>query len=127
MISFVDWGCKIFNMEGKERKDREEVFTKVVRAGKRTYFFDVKEMRSGEYYITITESKRRFDQDSGKFFYEKHKLFLYKEDYDKFSNALSNIIHFVRTGEKIEDEVEKREISDDFSVDFDSLQDSTEE
>ncbi|PLW92576.1 MAG: DNA-binding protein [Marinilabiliales bacterium] len=116
-------------MEGKERQDREEVYTKVVRAGKRTYFFDVKEMRSGELYITITESKRRFDQENGKFFYEKHKLFLYKEDYDKFTNALSNIIHFVRTGEKLEDEVVQDEVSfsDSFNSDLDSTQDSTEE
>ena len=117
-------------MEGKERQDREEVYTKVVRAGKRTYFFDVKEMRSGELYITITESKRRFDQDSGKFFYEKHKLFLYKEDYDKFTNALSNIVHYVRTGEKIEDELVENEVDisdDDFNVGLDSGQDSTEE
>jgi|GEM_PF-5865961 len=62
-------------MENKERKD--EIFSKAVRAGKRTYFFDVKATRSNEYYITITESKRKFNNDQGTFFYEKHKLFLY--------------------------------------------------
>jgi hypothetical protein len=59
-----------------------------VRAGKRTYFFDVKATRSNELYLTITESKKRFDQQSGNFFYEKHKLFLYREDFDKFITAL---------------------------------------
>lgn len=116
-------------MEGQERKDREEVYTKVVRAGKRTYFFDVKEMRSSEMYITVTESKRRFDQDSGKFFYEKHKLFLYKEDYDKFTNALSDIIHFIRTGEKTADELQDEDVnfSDEYSKDLDFTQDSADE
>jgi hypothetical protein len=52
-----------------------------------------------EYYITITESKRRFNNEQGKFFYEKHKLFLYKEDFDKFANGLSDVIEFIRTGQ----------------------------
>ena len=83
--------------ENKER-DREEVFSRAVRAGKRTYFFDVKATVGEEYYITITESKRRFNNEQGKFFYEKHKLFLYKEDFDKFANGLSDVIEFIRTG-----------------------------
>jgi hypothetical protein len=85
-------------MEEQGRNQREEVFSKVVRAGKRTYFFDVKETRAGEKYLTITESKRRFDNDSGKFFYEKHKLFLYKEDFEKFSNGMLGIIEYIKTG-----------------------------
>ncbi len=68
---------------------RDDIHSKIVRAGKRTYFFDVKSTRSNELYLTITESKRRFNQDSGKFFYEKHKLFLYREDFDKFQDAIS--------------------------------------
>ena len=83
--------------ENKER-EREEVFSRAVRAGKRTYFFDVKATVGEEYYITITESKRRFNNEQGKFFYEKHKLFLYKEDFDKFANGLSDVIEFIRTG-----------------------------
>jgi len=67
---------------------RDDIFSKAVRAGKRTYFFDVKSTRSNELYLTITESKRRFNQQTGKFFYEKHKLFLYQEDFDKFKEAL---------------------------------------
>ncbi len=67
----------------------------MVRAGKRTYFFDVKSTRSEEHYLTITESKRRFNNDNGKFFYEKHKLFLYKEDFEKFANGLNAAIEFM--------------------------------
>jgi len=86
-------------MEESEKKERrEEIFSQVVRAGKRTYFFDVKETRSEEQYLTITESKRRFNNESGKFFYEKHKLFLYKEDFEKFSNGLKTVIEFIETG-----------------------------
>lgn len=67
---------------------REDIYSKAVRAGKRTYFFDVKATRNEELYLTITESKKRFDQPTGKFFYEKHKIFLYREDFEKFKEAL---------------------------------------
>ncbi|MFZ4522853.1 MAG: DUF3276 family protein [Bacteroidales bacterium] len=85
-------------MDNKDR-DREEIFSRAVRAGKRTYFFDVKATVGEEYYITITESKRRFNNEQGKFFYEKHKLFLYKEDFDKFAMGLSDVVEFIRTGQ----------------------------
>jgi hypothetical protein len=85
--------------EFDNRDPKDEVFSKVIRAGKRTYFFDVKATKSGEYYITITESKRRFDNDQGKFIYEKHKLFLYKEDFEKFATGLNQTIQFCETGE----------------------------
>jgi len=75
--------------------EREEIHSKAVRAGKRTYFFDVKATRRNDYYLTITESKKRFNRD-GKFFYEKHKLFLYKEDFDKFADSLKEVIEFIR-------------------------------
>jgi hypothetical protein len=78
-----------------EAVEREEIHSKAVRAGKRTYFFDVKATRRNDYYITITESKKRFNRD-GKFFYEKHKLFLYKEDFDKFADSLKEVIEFIR-------------------------------
>lgn len=86
-------------MEENEKKDRErgEIFSKAVRAGKRTYFFDVKATISDEYYLTITESKRRFNNDQGKFFYEKHKLFLYKEDFQKFTEGLTDVIDYIKS------------------------------
>lgn len=82
-------------MEEKKDNDREEIFSQRVRAGKRTYFFDVKATRSNDYYLTITESKRRYKEDG--FFYEKHKIFLYKEDFNKFINALNDTVNHVKT------------------------------
>ena len=73
---------------------KQEIFSERVRAGKRTYFFDVKATRSNDYYLTITESKRRYKEDG--FMYEKHKIFLYKEDFDKFQTALGNTITHVK-------------------------------
>jgi hypothetical protein len=84
-------------LENKDR-DREEIFSRSVRAGKRTYFFDVKATAGNEQYLTITESKRRFNNEQGKFIYEKHKLFLYREDFDKFFRGLNDTIEFIRTG-----------------------------
>lgn len=81
------------------REPKDEIFSKAIRAGKRTYFFDVKATKLDEYYLTITESKRRFDNDQGKFSYEKHKLFLYKEDFEKFIGGLTDAISFCETGE----------------------------
>ena len=70
---------------------RNEIYSKSVRAGKRTYFFDVKSTRSGDHYLTITESKKKFDQD-GNFHFEKHKIFLYKEDFEKFKDGLREVV-----------------------------------
>ncbi|WMJ74925.1 DUF3276 family protein [Cytophagaceae bacterium ABcell3] len=81
----------------EENKDQEkvEIYSQRVRAGKRTYFFDIKSTRSNDYYLTITESKRRFKEDG--YFYEKHKIFLYKEDFNKFLEALNQTVEHVKT------------------------------
>jgi hypothetical protein len=83
-------------MEEFTEQSREEIFSKAVRAGKRTYFFDVKATRRNDYYLTITESKKRFNRD-GKSFYEKHKVFLYKEDFEKFADGLKEAVEFIIT------------------------------
>jgi hypothetical protein len=80
-----------------EKIIKEEIFTKVVRAGKRTYFFDVKATRKDDYYLTITESKKRLGKE-GKVFYEKHKIFLYKEDFEKFSDGLKDAVTYIGNG-----------------------------
>ena len=80
-----------------EKIIKEEIFTKVVRAGKRTYFFDVKATRKDDYYLTITESKKRLGKE-GKVFYEKHKIFLYKEDFEKFSEGLKDAVSYIGNG-----------------------------
>lgn len=81
-------------MELNDQQDREEIYSRPVRAGKRTYFFDVKSTKGEDLYLTITESKKRFRED-GTFFYEKHKIFLYKEDFDKFSEGLNEAVDFI--------------------------------
>ena len=80
--------------EENTRND-EGLYSKSVRAGKRTYFFDVRSTRAGDYYLTITESKKRFSDD-GKFFFEKHKVFLYKEDFEKFTENFHDAIDFIK-------------------------------
>lgn len=86
-----------------ENSEKTEVLSRAVKAGKRTYFFDVKSTRKEELYLTITESKRKFDGDTGNFFYEKHKIFLYQEDFEKFRNALNGVMEFIATGKKPDD------------------------
>ena len=92
-------------MAEKKTHHNEHYFSKAVRAGRRTYFFDVKSTKKGDYYLTITESKRRFDNEQGKFFYDKFKIFLYKEDFDKFTHAMEESLNFINThnGDSIED------------------------
>ncbi|MBF44985.1 MAG: DNA-binding protein [Flavobacteriales bacterium] len=75
-------------------KEQEEIFSNKVRAGKRTYFFDVRATRSQDYYLTITESKKIFNDD-GSHFFKKHKIFLYKEDFEKFKFALNESVDYI--------------------------------
>jgi hypothetical protein len=79
-----------------EGQERDEIFSKAVRAGKRTYFFDVKSTKKNDFYLTITERKRRYEQD-GSFQIEKHKIFLYKEDFEKFSEGLAEVFDYIRS------------------------------
>ncbi len=81
-------------MEENKTNGRDEIYSAKVKAGKRTYFFDVKSTRSNDYYLTITESKKRFKEDG--FTYEKHKIFLYKEDFNKFLEALNSTVNHVK-------------------------------
>jgi len=84
-------------VEDQKPNGRDEIFSEKVKAGKRTYFFDVKSTRSNDYYLTITESKKRYNKDDEGFTYEKHKIFLYKEDFNKFMEALNNTVNHVKT------------------------------
>lgn len=80
--------------ENLERSEPDGIYSKVLRAGRRTYFFDVRETRAGDYYLTITESKKNTNED-GSFFYKKHKIYLYKEDFGNFKNILDEITSYV--------------------------------
>ena len=79
-----------------QERSGEDVYSKPVRAGKRTYFFDVKATKGNDYYLTITESKRRVDTN-GNFAYDKHKIFLYKEDFEKFTEGLEEVLQYIKT------------------------------
>ena len=108
--------------DGMEMNDRDEIYSKPVRAGKRTYFFDVKATRNNDYYLTITESKKKLEK-GGSQNYEKHKIFLYKEDFDKFAEGLDNAVAYIKAalnGETmaVQEEVETNKFDD---IDFDDL------
>ena len=81
-------------MYNKNEMDQEEIFSKVLRAGRRTYFFDVRETKASDYYLTITESKK-FTNDDGTFHYKKHKIYLYKEDFIDFTKILAEMVDFI--------------------------------
>ena len=85
---------KLKNKKMGEKRAIEEIFSKSVRAGRRTYFFDVRSTRAGDYYLTMTESKRDFNED-GTPFYKKHKIYLYKEDFGNFRDALAEMTDYI--------------------------------
>ena len=77
-----------------EEDNIEEIYSKILRAGRRTYFFDVRETKASDYYLTITESKK-FTNEDGSFYYKKHKIYLYKEDFNEFRSILSEMMEFI--------------------------------
>ncbi|MFT5970479.1 MAG: hypothetical protein ACI8ZO_000991 [Flavobacteriales bacterium] len=120
----------IGEMEGKENRDQEEIFSKILRAGRRTYFFDVRATRAEDYYLTITESKKHTNED-GSFYYKKHKIYLYKEDFVGFNEMLKEATDFIFNEKGTEvisndsEEVTEKEViakSESFTdVDFDDI------
>ena len=107
-------------MENQNEFSAEEIFSKALRAGRRTYFFDVRETKAGDYYLTITESKK-FTNEDGTFYYKKHKIYLYKEDFDEFKNSLNETCNFII------DEKGSEVISEKHDKDFDSKKEKDEE
>jgi hypothetical protein len=97
-------------MSDKEYLEKEEIFSKVLRAGRRTYFFDVRSTKAGDYYLTITESKK-FTNDDGSFHYKKHKIYLYKEDFVAFTDIMSEMTSYV-INEKGEEVISERHQKD---------------
>ncbi|WP_420319949.1 PUR family DNA/RNA-binding protein [Flagellimonas sp.] len=81
-------------MSDKDIMDQEEIYSKVLRAGRRTYFFDVRSTKAGDYYLTITESKK-FTHDDGSFHYKKHKIYLYKEDFSSFRDIMEEMMDYI--------------------------------
>ena len=110
-------------MEGYERKgsmenDREEIYSITVKAGKRNYFVDVKATRNNDYNLTITESKKRFEDDGSQNF-EKHKIFLYKEDFDKFTEGLQEVVEY--TKKLLKESGQEYTPASNYDVDFDKI------
>jgi len=107
-------------MENQNDYNAEEIFSKALRAGRRTYFFDVRETKAGDYYLTITESKK-FTNEDGTFYYKKHKIYLYKEDFAEFNSSLKETCDFIieNKGEEV--------ISERHDKDFDIKKEKKEE
>jgi len=89
--------------ENNELEGSEETFTRLVKAGKRTYFFDVKQTKQQDFYLTITEKKKSFNKVTGKVEFEKHRIFLYKEDFEKFSIAFNDAVNYIFQNEDEEE------------------------
>lgn len=99
---------------------KEEIFSKVLRAGRRTYFFDVRATKAGDYYLTITESKK-FTNDDGSYHYKKHKIYLYKEDFAEFNSILQEMTDYI-IDEKGEEVISERHQKDFKKEEFDSTE-----
>jgi len=105
--------------------EKEEIFSKVLRAGRRTYFFDVRATKAGDYYLTITESKK-FTNDDGSFHYKKHKIYLYKEDFSEFNSILAEMTDYI-FDEKGEEVISERHQKDFKKEDYNGSEESTED
>jgi len=104
-------------MYNNEMMEKEEIYSKVLRAGRRTYFFDVRATKAGDYYLTITESKK-FTNDDGSFHYKKHKIYLYKEDFNEFNDILKEMTDYV-VAEKGDEVISDRH-QKDFKKEYDT-------
>ena len=95
--------------------EKEEIFSKVLRAGRRTYFFDVRSTKADDYYVTITESKK-FTEDDGSFHFKKHKIYLYKEDFAAFKDILDEMTEYVlnQKGEEVISERHQKDFKKEY-------------
>ncbi len=107
-------------MRDNEMLEKEEIFSKVLRAGRRTYFFDVRSTKADDYYITVTESKK-FTEDDGSFHFKKHKIYLYKEDFAAFKDILNEMTEYVvnHKGEEVISERHQKDFKKEYTKDED--------
>jgi predicted metal-dependent hydrolase len=105
-------------MRENDMLEKEEIFSKVLRAGRRTYFFDVRATKADDYYITITESKK-FTEEDGSFHFKKHKIYLYKEDFTAFSEILEDMTSYVlnHKGEEVISERHQKDFKKEYPSD----------
>ena len=104
--------------------ERDEIYSKALRAGRRTYFFDVRSTKAGDYYLTVTESKK-FTEEDGTFHFKKHKIYLYKEDFNEFKNILDEMTNYI-ISEKGEEVISERH-QKDFKKDDENVEDEIKE
>ena len=104
--------------------ERDEIYSKALRAGRRTYFFDVRSTKAGDYYLTVTESKK-FTEEDGTFHFKKHKIYLYKEDFSEFKNILDEMTDYIisEKGEEVISEKHQK----DFKKDDENVEDEIKE
>jgi len=116
-------------MSDQGMMDKEEIFSKVLRAGRRTYFFDVRGTKAGDYYLTITESKK-FTNDDGSFHYKKHKIYLYKEDFTEFNEILNEMTDYIinEKGDEVISERHQKDFKkeDNYSEDLETEEETIE-
>ena len=104
--------------------ERDEIYSKALRAGRRTYFFDVRSTKAGDYYLTVTESKK-FTEEDGSFHFKKHKIYLYKEDFNEFKNILDEMTDYI-ISEKGEDVISEKH-QKDFKKENENVEDEKNE
>ncbi|MSP84623.1 MAG: DUF3276 family protein [Flavobacteriaceae bacterium] len=107
------------NMRENDMLEKEEIFSKVMRAGRRTYFFDVRATKAEDYYITITESKK-FTEEDGSFHFKKHKIYLYKEDFTAFAEILEDMTSYVlnQKGEEVISERHQKDFKKEYPAEI---------
>ena len=105
-------------MSDKDFNEQEEIHSKVLRAGRRTYFFDVRSTKAGDYYLTVTESKK-FTHEDGSFHYKKHKIYLYKEDFTAFTEILAEMTSYIvdEKGEEVISERHQKDFKKEYPTD----------
>ena len=121
-------------MEENKQHVNEDIYSKVLRAGRRTYFFDVRSTKAGDYYLTISESKK-FTNEDGTFYFKKHKIYLYKEDFENFSNILGEMTKYIIDEKGLEviseihdkDFIAKKDKEDEISDDNNETKEENEE
>lgn len=114
-------------MNSNDMMEKEEIFSKVLRAGRRTYFFDVRATKAEDYYLTITESKK-FTNDDGSFHYKKHKIYIYKEDFTEFKDILTEMIDYIidEKGDEVISERHQKDFKKESDDDDDSIESKPE-
>ena len=116
-------------MEERKYNDAEDIYSKILRAGRRTYFFDVRSTKAGDYYLTISESKK-FTNEDGSFYFKKHKIYLYKEDFEGFNELLKEMTQYIideKGLEVISDRHQKDYVIEDHQTKSEDSKDSKSE